>query len=180
MNVEEKERLIKKDIASIENKVRHVFNQGYEMGVKELKAYKEQSDDAISRKYILDLIATKGANLDDDLLIVEQWIQDAPSVNPHPIECGDAISRQAVLDVTWEEPSYTDALNVLTEVRDKVKVLPSVTPQQRTGRWIQKEEEGEAEPFIIWECSECHCVDEDGKPSYKYCPQCGAKMEVEE
>lgn len=42
----------------------------------------------------------------------------------------DCISRQAVLDVTWEEPSYTDALNVLTEVRDKVKALPSVNPQK--------------------------------------------------
>ena len=41
----------------------------------------------------------------------------------------DAISRQAVIDITWEEPSYTDALNVLTEVRDKVKALPSVNPQ---------------------------------------------------
>lgn len=35
MNVEEKERLIKKDIESIENRVRHAFNQGYEMGLKE-------------------------------------------------------------------------------------------------------------------------------------------------
>lgn len=42
----------------------------------------------------------------------------------------DMISRQAVLDVTWEEPSYTDALNVLTEVRDKVKALPPVNPQK--------------------------------------------------
>ena len=42
----------------------------------------------------------------------------------------DAISRQAVLDITWEEPSYTDAMNVLTEVRDKVKELPPVNPQK--------------------------------------------------
>ena len=42
----------------------------------------------------------------------------------------DCISRQAVIDLTWEEPSYTDALNVLTEIRDKIKALPSVTPTQ--------------------------------------------------
>lgn len=35
MNEAEKERLIKKDIVSIENRVRHAFNQGYEMGMKE-------------------------------------------------------------------------------------------------------------------------------------------------
>lgn len=49
---------------------------------------------------------------------------------------GDLISRDAVIDITWEEPSYTDALNVLTEVRDKVKALPSVNPQEpKTGQY---------------------------------------------
>ncbi len=49
--------------------------------------------------------------------------------------CGDAVSRQAVEKITWEEPSYTDALNVLTEVRDKIRALPSVTPQPKMGHW---------------------------------------------
>ena len=49
--------------------------------------------------------------------------------------CDDAVSRSAVLDITWEEPGYTDVLNVLTEVRDKVKALPPVTPQPKT-EWI--------------------------------------------
>jgi len=40
----------------------------------------------------------------------------------------DLISRQAAIDATWFEPSYTDPLNVLTEVRDRLKALPSVTP----------------------------------------------------
>ena len=88
--------------------------------------------------------------------------------------CDDAISRQAVLDLVAD---YDLSMG---QVVKAIHALPSVTPQPRTGRWIQKEEEGDAEPFIIWECSECHCVDEDGKPSYKYCPQCGARMEVEE
>ena len=91
----------------------------------------------------------------------------------------DLISRQAVLDAFWKLNVELSPTAIWT-IQNMVKDVPSVTPQQRTGRWIQKEEEGDAEPFIIWECSECHCVDEDGKPSYKYCPQCGAKMEVEE
>lgn len=49
-------------------------------------------------------------------------------------ESEDCISREAVEKITWEEPSYDDALNVLTEVRDKVRALPSVTPQHT--RWI--------------------------------------------
>ena len=45
MNVEEKERLIKKDIKSIENRGRSAFNQGYEMGLKELKDYRKMWDE---------------------------------------------------------------------------------------------------------------------------------------
>lgn len=41
----------------------------------------------------------------------------------------DCISRQAAINVTWEEPTYTDPLNVLTEVRDRIKALPSVQPE---------------------------------------------------
>jgi len=37
----------------------------------------------------------------------------------------DLISRQAAIDATWEEPMYTDPLNVLTEVRDRLEALPS-------------------------------------------------------
>jgi hypothetical protein len=40
-----------------------------------------------------------------------------------------AISLNAVEKITWEEPPYTDALNVLTWVRDKIRELPPVTPQ---------------------------------------------------
>lgn len=81
----------------------------------------------------------------------------------------DLISRRAVLDITWEEPSYTDALNVLTEVRDKVKELPSVNPQEKTGHWIDRD----VYDADRWKCSECGRTE-----PYKenYCPKCGAKM----
>lgn len=41
----------------------------------------------------------------------------------------DSISRQAAIEATWFEPSYADPLNVLTEVRDKLKALPSAQPE---------------------------------------------------
>lgn len=69
----------------------------------------------------------------------EEWTQIAEwlkELKAYKEQSGDAISRQAVEKITWEEPTFTDALNVLAEVRDKVRALPSVTPQQRTGRWI--------------------------------------------
>ena len=54
------------------------------------------------------------------------------------------IKRQAAIDATWFEPSYTDPLNVLTEVRDRLKALPSAQPEQR---WIPcSEETGDGYP----------------------------------
>lgn len=36
------------------------------------------------------------------------------------------IYADAVEKITWQEPSYTDPLNVLTEVREKVRALPTI------------------------------------------------------
>ena len=47
----------------------------------------------------------------------------------------DLIDRQAAIDATWEEPSYTDPLNVLTEVRDRIKALPPAQPEQHLDEW---------------------------------------------
>ena len=50
--------------------------------------------------------------------------QDTPDTN-----VGGTVSRQAAIDATWFEPNYTDPLNVLTEVRDRLKALPSAQPE---------------------------------------------------
>ena len=41
----------------------------------------------------------------------------------------DLIDRKKAIDATWFEPSYTDPLNVLTEVRDRLEALPSAQPE---------------------------------------------------
>jgi rubrerythrin len=86
-----------------------------------------------------------------------------------PNTCGDAVSRQAVEKITWEEPTFTDALNVLAEVRDKVRALPSVSPQQRTGRWVKDGQGGRYK----WMCSNCGTHQ---RALYDYCPSCGTRM----
>lgn len=60
----------------------------------------------------------------------------------------DCISRKAAEDITWHDPSYTDPLNILTEVRDKIRELPSVTPQPR---WIPVSERlPEKYTYTLW------------------------------
>ena len=66
----------------------------------------------------------------------------------------DLISRQAAIDATWFEPSYTDPLNVLTEVRDRLKALPSAQPEQtkmikEIRKWINSKNRGSADYFIV-------------------------------
>ena len=140
MDEAEKERLIKKNMLSIENRVRNVFNQGYEMGVKE------------SRSEI-------------------------------PNTCGDAVSRAIVQEeitksIELKENPY--------QLWYRIRALPSVTPQQRTGLW--EEYYTFLDPMTPrYRCSICQEPMEkilDGNQLVEwwsdYCPNCGAKMEVKE
>ena len=78
----------------------------------------------------------------------------------------DLISRQAAIDATWFEPSYTDPLNVLTEVRDRLKALPSAQPERKKGRWIDMDD------HVM-----CSCCGATHYGSDKnFCPNCGADM----
>ena len=92
----EKEKLIKADIASIENRVRHAFNQGYDLGYKEGKANcseiptgsttkNDLGVDAVSRQAVIDLMMQKwGENFSGDDAMQESIdaIREMPSVTP--------------------------------------------------------------------------------------------------
>ena len=59
----------------------------------------------------------------------------AQNVTDTNVGNNDLISRQDAIDVTWEEPTYTDPINVLTEVRDKIKALPSAQSELHYDEW---------------------------------------------
>lgn len=50
----------------------------------------------------------------------------------------ELIDREKAENITWEEPSYTDALNVLTEVRDKIRELPVIAEQDIVKPYLEK------------------------------------------
>ena len=109
--------------------------------------------------------------------------------------CEDCINREAVKEMLSEEWTKYMPMELdinLSFVLEKISELPSVTPKgvtitdfadrcrecgkQKVGKWIDTgigKEELYGEMFV---CSECNGV------SYydNYCPNCGAKMEVEE
>ena len=98
----------------------------------------------------------------------------------------ELISKKSVIRILNEEPSYSDVVNVLTELEDKVNALPTIE-EHRTGRWIKhtlwSEGCGMGESYgYYYMCSECGKEVRGGykKCSNNYCPNCGAKMERSE
>ena len=75
--------------------------------------------------------------------------------------CEDCISRQAVIEITAE----TGAL----ETQSRVRELPSVTPKEKTAKWIYKQG-----IFGAVYCSKCDF--ELKTNNTKYCPNCGCQM----
>lgn len=95
-------------------------------------------------------------------------IEDLPSVTQKPIECDDAISRQAVLNEFYD----------MENLYERIKQLPSVT--QKSGKWLVDLQTATEDYYI---CSECgrkiHLLYPDTISNYPYC-HCGARMEREE
>lgn len=96
----------------------------------------------------------------------------------------DAINRKTAIKTidSWLScDDYNEAeREIMRAARSMLLGLPSVTPNQKTGHWVQAKR-----PFNFrFKCSEC------GRPALKserngndvkskYCPRCGARMESE-
>ena len=90
--------------------------------------------------------------------------------------CEDCISREAVLDILKDKWNmFSDANDAIQESIDTIEALSPVTPQPKIGEWVKTFEPNEAEPFILWECSNCHKT-VIGSMKSDYCPNCGARM----
>lgn len=87
------------------------------------------------------------------------------------ISCEDAISRQAVLDCLTA--TNLKKFDFILDARDKIKNLPPVNPQPKTGYWIELDSD---DPYQYM-CSECHRRVDDKE---SYCPSCGAIMQESE
>ena len=99
------------------------------------------------------------------------------------LSMNDLISRQAAL----EKIHWLGLDNDMTIMCDlAIRALSPVKQEPKTGHWEWEQyyyypERGN------WHCSECKCVvvecvgknEKGGIPLYRYCPQCGAKIESE-
>ena len=95
--------------------------------------------------------------------------------------CEDAISRQAVLDVLRtmydthiveldNGDEYIDYNDTVYEIEQ----LPPVTPQPKTGHWIE-----ERTHMICPNCSDIWHYEENQTERFKFCPTCGKGLNNE-
>lgn len=84
--------------------------------------------------------------------------------------CEDAISRETVASefADWFGYNYQNQI-----FYKRIKSMPSVTAEQRTGKWIFRKDNY---PFH-WMCNKCG---KTFKTDFNFCPNCGAKMESED
>ena len=92
----------------------------------------------------------------------------------------DAIIKK-IKERNPDDVSYEDAWAITC-----IEHAPTIEPQRKTGKWthgreIARETIGDCITAIFydgWTCSECGClVEKEREPLYKYCPNCGTKME---
>lgn len=148
--------------------------------------------DLVSRQAVIDTIETDcswdifnewGSRTPTGECIIEA-IKRVPSVELE--KCGDCISRQAIESALYnlglgdEENGGVEYKCALADVKAELKNIPSVEPESKIGRWIEHEwaEELDGEGYLIsnFECDKCHAW---AGADYDYCPNCGAKMEVD-
>lgn len=98
------------------------------------------------------------------------WLKDYKRLKEQE-PCEDAINREEVLKLQYRiDDSSTLSTRDVVNIED-IEDLPSVTPKEKTGYWINKEVRGKIEPY----CSVCG-DSVDTIYHYNYCPNCGAKM----
>jgi len=137
------------------------------------------NDDLISREEVLNLIDTAFESGAFDGRYAYENLVDAVQNLIHPLET-DLVSRQAVIDTIETDCSW-DMFNewgsrtpIGESIIEAIKRVPSVEPERKLGKWIC------VNPMVdTLMCSECgyNIISEDFKSNF--CPDCGAKMEVE-
>lgn len=131
-----------------------------------------ENKEAIYRQDVLDL-AKKGVLISNgSYKSVCKAINELPSVNPQP--CEDAIDRAEAIKIA---SGYCHPANVAKELAK----LPPVTPQPKTGHWIEHPEIETSTPeyLMFYECSECgdkQCFCKSDIHKKRFCGNCGCRM----
>lgn len=137
-----------------------------------------KSDDLISRSALLEelrfkRVAVYGRGSMKDIDKVIESVETAPAVDAEPVrhESNTTFIATSNLD------SYADRIIVGQNTLCKVYYADEPV---RHGRWVNKTERIYADLNYRFDCSACsHIFYAAGIETFKYCPNCGAKMDAE-
>lgn len=114
---------------------------------------------------------------------IAEWLKDYKRLKEQE-PCEDAVSRKAVHDMLENLPITVEDkwFNWLQKACMRLADLPSVTPQPKTGHWIEGRSDNPNIHNIL--CSRCfegypskgHANSQHTKEKFKWCPNCGAYM----
>lgn len=98
-----------------------------------------------------------------------------------------AIDADKLLDSIRPEDENTALTAALmkdwkAKVRERIDKLPTITYEDLVphGRWIKMDTTGLAAKENVWNCSVCGYPVGIWTAGCKYCPNCGAKMDLED
>lgn len=103
------------------------------------------------------------AKVQEDEELARKRVLDTESTLPFPTNLNPAYTR------------YLAQMDERTKLKHMIADAPTIYPEPpKMGKWVQDES------FVwVWHCSECGKRTTEtimGKPMYKFCPMCGARM----
>jgi hypothetical protein len=122
---------------------------------------------------------------DEGMIQLVEWLKELKVYKE-----ADCISREDAIGIVArikemhidDREQYPINYGTICDIDLALQQLPPITPQPKMGRW--KYVQYDNNPNIgNWHCSECRgiCTEMHSiEDAYNYCPDCGAKMEVEE
>lgn len=86
----------------------------------------------------------------------------------------DLIDRQAAIEKygDWYVEEGTEE-GFISDMRHFLEMLPSAEPERKKGKWIPTKYED------VYTCSKCEIQIGIIGPIFRYCPNCGARMDEE-
>ena len=198
-NVDEMKESVSMAIQALSQEPTDEYKRGYDKGFDEgveqgIKATVEPCDDAISREACLmcltgEFIPDKEYKPEELIAVFSKRIKQLPSVTQKPIECDDAISRQAVFDLMrsltkWyvrsEDGKFNNVGLLYDDVMFGIDKLPSVTQKpdkyrkeakRWKNKWLKAQKSGKWIPFserLPKPFEHCLITTTDGEVIYHY------------
>jgi hypothetical protein len=148
---------------------------------------------AIFHKYVEDIMGRPVQTIEMGIRSVcdeikERSKDDFIALCMEEEQCGDCISREAVLRINechhGQMPNHVNF-----QIYEEIQALPSVSPTPKMGKWIVDDSYnvrnfGKAVYHYSVHCKDCgwhwdYSTDKEGSLPSNYCPNCGLKMEAQ-